>query len=301
MTVPRSYAPATETPFPIGAAVSRFHFTLKDPPTLSDTRPEDLIRQLRSLAEDFADVHHLTLRTGLLDDDAVLMPLIARIRTTQSLTNQAITLALATGDAAIGSTTCGRRAIEYLTGAARQGNDAGGQLLAAIPAATALHHTPRSAPRTPRTPRTSAHHLALRRHFSAATTLLRDTPVICLDAAALVTATLATRHPDAVLPRLTDPQLAAFRLISQGAVRIREREGRPPFLDINVPAPTITATVVALERKKLVTRDTSTSPDEGQELVLTTGGQRALPALVLRTTAPSRIPPAPAPPRRRTR
>lgn len=272
---------------------------------MTDTRPEDLIGQLRSLAEDFAAVHHLTLRTGLLDDADILMPLIARIRTTQSLTNQAITLALATGDAAIGSTAHGRRAIEHLTGAARQGNDAGGHLLAAIPAATGLHHIPRGAPRPPRTLGTSIHHLALHRHFHAATGLLRDTPVICLDAAALVTATLATRHaaPDTggVLPRLTDPQRAAFRLISQGAVRILQREGRPPFLDISIPAPTITTTVVALERKGLVTRDTSTSPDDGQELILTLGGQRALPVIVLQATAPSRRTPAPAPPRRRTR
>ncbi|EST31651.1 hypothetical protein [Streptomyces niveus] len=272
---------------------------------MPDTRPEDLIRQLRSLAEDFADVHHLTQRTGLLDDDTVLIPLIAHIRTTQSLTNQAITLTLATGDSTIRSTAAGRSAIEHLTGAARRGNDAGGHLLAGIPAATALHRAPRSAPRPPRTPRTSAHHLALRRHFKAATNLMRDTPVICLDAAALITATLATSStvpaPGEVLPRLSDPQRAAFRLISQGAVRIRQREGRPPLLDISVPAPTITATVEALERKKLVTRDTSTSPDEGQELVLTTVGQRALPAIVLRTAAPSRATPAPAQPRRQTR
>ncbi|WP_329074960.1 hypothetical protein [Streptomyces niveus] len=271
---------------------------------MPDSRPEDLIRQLRSLAEDFADVHHLTQRTGLLDDDAVLMPLIARIRTTQSLTNKAITLTLAVGDSTTGSTAAGRSAIEHLTGAARRGNDAGGHLLAAIPAATALHRTPRSGPRRPRTPRTSAHHLALRRHIGAATNLLRDTPVICLDAAALITATLATSSKAATpeaLPRLTDPQRAAFRLISQGAVRIRQREGRAPFLDISVPAPTITATVAALERKKLVTRDTSTSPDEGQELILTAVGQSALPAIVLRTDAPSRTTPAPAPPRRRTR
>ncbi|MFB8440491.1 hypothetical protein ACFC7A_15740 [Streptomyces niveus] len=270
---------------------------------MPDTRPEDLIRQLRSLTEDFADVYHLTLRTGLLNDDAILMPLIARIRTTQSLTNQAITLALATGDSTIASTAAGRRAIEKLTGAACQGNDASGHLLAAIPAATALHHTPRSAPRPLRTPRTSSHHLALWRHFHAATGLLRDTPVVCLDAAALVTATLTTSAPDSgiELPRLTDPQRAAFRLISQGAVRIRQPEGRPPFLDISVPAPTITPTVVALERKKLVTRDTSTTLDEGQELVLTPGGQRALPSIVLQATAPSRRTPAPAPPRRRTR
>ncbi|TFI21342.1 hypothetical protein [Streptomyces sp. 4R-3d] len=271
---------------------------------MPDTRPEDLIRQLRSLAEDFADVHHLTQRTGLLDDDAILMPLIARIRTTQSLTNKAITLTLAVGDSTTGSTTAGRSAIAHLTGAARRGNDAGGHLLAAIPAATALYRTPRSAPRPPRTPRTSAHHLALRRHSNAATNLLWDTPVICLDAAALITATLTTpttaAAPEA-LPRLTDPQRAAFRLISQGAVRIRQREGQAPLLDISVPAPTITATVEALERKKLVTRDTSTSPDDGQKLVLTTVGQSALPAIVLRTTAPSRPTPAPAPPRRRTR
>lgn len=271
---------------------------------MPDIRPEDLIRQLRSLAEDFADVHHLTLCTGLLDDADILMPLIARIRTTQSLTNQAITLTLATGDSTLAATAAGRSAIEHLTGAARQGNDAGGHLLAGIPAATALHRAPRSAPRPPRTPRTSAHHLALRRHFNAATNLLRDTPVICLDAAALITATLATSStagaPE-VLPRLSDPQRAAFRLISQGAVRIRQREGRAPFLVTSVPAPTVTATVEALERKKLVTRDTSTSPDEGQELVLTTVGQRALPAIVLRTVAPSRATPAPAQPRRRTR
>lgn len=132
---------------------------------MPDTHPEDLIRQLPSLAEDFADVHHLTLCTGLLDDDAILMPLIARIRTTQSLTNKAITLALATGDS-ITSTTAGRRAIEHLTGAARHGNNAGGHLLKGIPAATALHRSPRSAPRPLRTPRTSANHLALRRHFT---------------------------------------------------------------------------------------------------------------------------------------
>lgn len=270
---------------------------------MPDTRPQDLIRQLRSLAEDFADVYHLALRTGLLDDNAVLMPLIARIRTTQSLTNHAITLTLATGGSTIGSTAAGRRAIEHLTGAARQGNDAGGHLLAAIPAATALHRAPRSAPRPPRTPRTSAHHLALRRHFSTATNLLRDTPVICLDAAALITAALTTSATDSgtVLPRLTDPQRAAFRLISQGAVHIRQPEGRPPFLDISVPAPTITTTVAALERKRLVTRDTSTGLDEGQELVLTADGQRALPAIVLRTTPPSRLTPAPAASRRRIR
>ncbi|MFD3522225.1 hypothetical protein [Streptomyces sp. NPDC058653] len=270
---------------------------------MPDTRSEDLIRQLRSLAEEFADDHHLTLCTGLLDDTDILMPLIARVRTTQSLTNKAITLALATGDAAIGSTAAGRGAIEHLTGAACQGNDAGGHLLAAIPAATALHHTPRSAPRPPRTPRTSANHLALRRHFSAATALLRDTPVMCLDAAALVTATLTTSAPDSgiVLPRLTDPQRAAFRLISQRAVRIRQREGQPPFLATSVPAPIITATVAALERKGLVTRDTRTGPEDGQELLLTPAGQRALPAIVLRTTAPSRTTPASAPPRRRTR
>ncbi|MEV8426416.1 hypothetical protein [Streptomyces niveus] len=272
---------------------------------MPDTRPEDLIRQLRSLAEDFANVHHLTLRTGLLDDDAVLMPLLARIRTTQSLTNQALTLTLATGSSTIAPTAAGRSAIEHLTGAARQGNDAGGHLLAGIPAATALHRAPRSAPKPPRTPRTSIHHLALRRHISAATNLLRDAPVICLDAAALITAALTTSStalvPGDVLPRLTDPQLAAFRLISQRAVRIRQREGQPPFLDTSVPAPTVTATVAALERKKLVTRDTSTSLDEGQELVLTPAGQRALPALVLPTGAASRTTPAPAPPRRRTR
>ncbi|MFB8352940.1 hypothetical protein [Streptomyces niveus] len=270
---------------------------------MPDTRSEDLIQQLRSLAEDFADVHHLTLCTGLLDDDAVLMPLISRIRTTQSLTNKAITLALAAGDSPVGPTTAGRRAIEHLTGAARQGNDAGGHLLKGIPAATALHRSPRNAPRPLRTPRTSANHLALRRHFHAATGLLRDAPIICLDAAALITAALATSNtvPGAVLPRLTDPQIAAFRLISQGAVRIRQREGRPPFLHTSVPAPTVTATVAALERKKLVTRDTSTSLDEGQELILTSAGQRALPALVLPATAPSRATPAPAPPRRRAR
>ncbi|MFF5090352.1 hypothetical protein [Streptomyces niveus] len=272
---------------------------------MPDTRPEDLIRQLRSLAENFADVHHLTLRTGLLDDADILMPLIARIRTTQSLTNKAITLTLATGDSTIGSTAAGRSAIEHLTGAARQGNDAGGHLLAGIPAATALHRTPRNAPQPPRTPRTSTHHLALRRHLSAATNLLQDTPVICLDAAALITATLATPNkaaaPGEVLPQLTDPQRAAFRLISQGVVRIRQPEGRPPFLVTSVPAPTVTATVAALERKKLVTRDTSTSLDEGQELILTPAGQRALPALVLPTAAASRATPAPAPPRRRTR
>ncbi|MFE3249958.1 hypothetical protein [Streptomyces sp. NPDC059209] len=291
---------------------------------MPDTHPEDLIRQLRSLAEDFADVHHLTLRTGLLDDDAVLMPLLSRIRTTQSLTNQALTLTLATGSSTIAGTAAGRSAIEHLTGAARQGNDAGGYLLAGIPAATALHRAPRSAPKPPRTPRTSIHHLALRRHISAATGLLRDAPVICLDAAALITAatgllrdapvicldaaaliTAATSStalvPGDVLPRLTDPQLAAFRLISQRAVRIRQREGRPPFLHTSVPAPTVTATVAALERKKLVTRDTGTSLDEGQELVLTPAGQRALPALVLPTAAASRTTPAPAPPRSRTR
>ncbi|MEV8351888.1 hypothetical protein ACFVTT_24490 [Streptomyces niveus] len=270
---------------------------------MPDTHPEDLIRQLRSLAEDFADVHHLTLCTGLLDDDAILMPLIARIRTTQTLTNKAITLTLAAGNS-ITATAAGRRAIEHLTGAARHGNNAGGHLLKGIPAATALHRAPRSAPRPLRTPRTSANHLALRRHFSAATGLLRDAPVMCLDAAALVTAALATSSTAAgpeVLPRLTDPQLAAFRLISQGAVRIRQREGRPPFLATSVPAPTVTATVAALERKKLVTRDTRTSLDEGQELLLTPAGQRALPALVLRTTAPSRATPTPTPPRRRTR
>lgn len=277
----------------------------KDPPTLPDTLPEDLIRQLRSLAEDFADVHHLTLRTGLLDDDAVLMPLIARIRTTQSLTNKAITLTLATGDSTIGSTAAGRSAIAHLTDAARQGNNAGGHLLAGIPAATALHRASRSTARPLRTSRTSAHHLAVCRHLSAATSLLRDTPVICLDAAALITATLATSStvpvPGDALPRLTDPQRAAFRLISQHAVRIRQREGRPPFLDTSVPAPTITATVAALERKGLVTRDTSTSPDDGQELLLTPAGQRALPALVLPTTVPSRATTAPSPPRRPTR
>ncbi|MFE3117168.1 hypothetical protein [Streptomyces niveus] len=269
---------------------------------MPDTHPEDLIRQLRSLAEDFADVHHLTLCTGLLDDDAILMPLIARIRTTQTLTNQTITLTLAAGNS-ITATTAGRHAIEHLTGAARHGNNAGGHLLKGIPAATALHRAPRSAPRPLRTPRTSANHLALRRHFRAATGLLRDAPVMCLDAAALITAatTRTVPAPGAVLPRLTDPQLAAFRLISQGAVRIRQREGRTPFLDTTVPAPTVTATVVALERKGLVTRDTRTSPDDGQELVLTPAGQRALPAIVLRTTAPSRATPAPAPPRRRTR
>ncbi|MFF2941339.1 hypothetical protein ACFVSQ_16005 [Streptomyces niveus] len=269
---------------------------------MPDTHPEDLIRQLRSLAEDFADVHHLTLRTGLLDDDAVLMPLLARIRTTQSLTNQALTLTLTTSDSTIAATAAGRSAIEHLTGAARQGNDAGGYLLAAIPAATALHRAPRSAPKPPRTPRTSIHHLALRRHISAATNLLRDAPVICLDAAALITAATSSTVPvlGDVLPRLTDPQRAAFRLISQRAVRIRQYEGRPPFLHTSVPAPTITATVAALERKKLVTRDTSTSPDEGQELILTTTGQRALPALVLPAAASSRTTPPPAPPRRRT-
>ncbi|MFE4613249.1 hypothetical protein ACFRK5_33650 [Streptomyces niveus] len=269
---------------------------------MPDTHPEDLVRQLRSLAEDFADVHHLTLCTGLLDDDAVLMPLIARIRTTQTLTNKAITLTLAAGDS-ITATAAGRRAVEHLTGAARQGNDAGGHLLKGIPAATALHRAPRSAPRPLRMPRTSANHLALRRHFSAATGLLRDAPVMCLDAAALVTAatTGTVPAPGSVLPRLTDPQLAAFRLISQGAVRIRQREGRPPFLDTSVPAPTVTATVVALERKGLVTRDTSTSPDDGQELILTPAGQRALPALVLPATAPSRATPVPVQPRRRTR
>ncbi|MFD4118639.1 hypothetical protein ACFWSJ_35025 [Streptomyces niveus] len=272
---------------------------------MPDTHPEDLIQQLRSLAEDFANVHHITLCTGLLDDDAILMPLIARIRTTQTLTNKAITLALAAGDSTIAATTAGRSAIEHLTGAARQGNDAGGHLLKGIPAATALHRSLRSAPRPPRMPRTSANHLALRRHFSAATGLLRDAPVMCLDAAALVTAALATSNtlpvPGAVLPRLTDPQLAAFRLISQGAVRIRQREGRPPFLDTSVPAPTVTATVVALERKGLVTRDTSTSLDEGQELILTPAGQRALPALVLPATASSRATPVLVQPRRRTR
>ncbi|MFD4119036.1 hypothetical protein ACFWSJ_37040 [Streptomyces niveus] len=266
---------------------------------MPDTHPEDLIRQLRALAEDFADVHHLTLCTGLLDDDAILMPLIARIRTTQTLTNKAITLTLATGDSPVGPTAAGRRAIEHLTGAARHGNNAGGHLLKGIPAATALHRAPRPA----RAPRTSANHLALRRHFHAATGLLRDAPVMCLDAAALITAatTGTVPAPGSVLPRLTDPQLAAFRLISQGAVRIRQREGRPPFLDTSVPAPTVTATVVALERKGLVTRDTRTSTDDGQELVLTPAGQRALPALVLPATAPSRAAPAPAPPRRRTR
>ncbi|MFD6989287.1 hypothetical protein [Streptomyces sp. NPDC059943] len=270
---------------------------------MPDTQPEDLIRQLRSLAEDFADVHHLTLRTGLLDDDTVLMPLIARIRTTQSLTNQTLTLTLATGSSTIAATAAGRSTIEHLTGAARQGNDAGGHLLAGIPAATALHRAPRSTPRPARTPRTSIHHLALRRHLSAATGLLRDAPVICLDAAALITAATSSTAlvPGDVLPRLTDPQLAAFRLISQRAVRIRQREGRPPFLHTSVPAPTVTATVAALERKKLVTRDTGTSLDEGQELVLTPAGQRALPALVLPATAPRRTTPAPAPPRRRTR
>ncbi|MFD4767273.1 hypothetical protein [Streptomyces niveus] len=270
---------------------------------MPDTHPEDLIRQLRSLAEDFADVHHLTLCTGLLDDDAILMPLIARIRTTQTLTNKAITLTLAAGDS-ITATAAGRRAIEHLTGAARHGNNAGGHLLKGIPAATALHRAPRSAPRPARTPRTSANHLALRRHFSAATGLLLDTPVMCLDAAALVTAALATGSTDAapeVLPRLTDPQIAAFRLISQRAVRIRQREGQPPFLATIVPTPTVTATVVALERKGLVTRDTRTSPDDGQELLLTPAGQRALPTIVLRTTAPSRTTPAPTTPRRRTR
>ncbi|MFE6031622.1 hypothetical protein [Streptomyces niveus] len=269
---------------------------------MPDTHSEDLIRQLRSLAEDFADVHHLTLCSSLLDDDAILMPLIARIRTTQTLTNQTITLILAAGDS-ITATAAGRRAIEHLTSAARHGNNAGGHLLKGIPAATALHRAPRSAPRPLRTPRTSANHLALHRHFSAATGLLRDAPVMCLDAAALVTAALATSStlPGAVLPRLTDPQLAAFRLISQGAVRIRQGEGRPPCLDTSVPTPTVTATVAALERKGLVTRDTRTSPDDGQELVLTSAGQRALPALVLPATAPSRATPAPTPPRGRTR
>ncbi|MET9556797.1 hypothetical protein [Streptomyces sp. NPDC006645] len=268
------------------------------------TRPEELIRQLRSLAEDFADVHHLTQRTGMLDDDAILMPLIARIRTTQSLTSHATTLTLAVGDTSVAATMYGRSAIEHLTGAARQGNDASGHLLAGIPAATALHRAPHSSPSPPRSPRTSVHHLALRRHLSAATSLLREAPVICLDAAALITATLTTPTTAAapVLPRLTDPQRAAFRLISQGAVRIRQREGRPPFLDISVPAPTITATVEALERKKLVTRDTSSSPDDGQEFLLTPDGQSALPALVLPAAdAASRATPAPAPPRRRAR
>ncbi|WP_069629584.1 hypothetical protein [Streptomyces niveus] len=273
---------------------------------MPDTRPEDLIRQLRSLAEDFADVHHLTQRTSLLDDDTVLMPLIARIRTTQSLTNKAITLTLAIGDTSVAATTCGRSAIEHLTGAARWGNDAGGHLLAAIPAASALYRIPPTAPRPRRTTRTSVHHVALRRHISAATNLLRTAPVICLDAAALITATLATDRTvpapgDVLLPRLTDPQRAAFRLISQGAVRIRQCGGLPPFLVTSVPVPTITATVEALERKKLVTRDTSTSLDEGQKLVLTTVGQRALPAIVLQTVAPGRATPAPALPRRRIR
>ncbi|MFE6031632.1 hypothetical protein [Streptomyces niveus] len=270
---------------------------------MPDTHPEELIRQLRSLAEDFADVHHLTLCTGLLDDTDILMPLISRIRTTQSLTYKAITLTLSAGDS-ITATAAGRRAVEHLTSAARHGNDAGGHLLKGIPAATALHRAPRSAPRPARTPRTSANHLALRRHFSAATGLLRDAPVMCLDAAALVTAALATGGTAAapeVLPRLTDPQRAAFRLISQGAVRVRQREGRPPFLDTSVPTPTVTATVAALERKGLVTRDTSTSLEEGQELVLTPAGQRGLPALVLPATSSSRATPAPAPPRRRTR
>ncbi|MFC9745231.1 hypothetical protein [Streptomyces niveus] len=113
---------------------------------MPDTHPEDLIRQLRSLAEDFADVHHLTLCTGLLDDDATLMPLIARIRTTQTLTNKAITLTLAAGDSTIGPTAAGRRAIEHLTGAARHGNNAGGHLLKGIPAATALHPRPPQRP-----------------------------------------------------------------------------------------------------------------------------------------------------------
>ncbi|WP_159392542.1 hypothetical protein [Streptomyces niveus] len=218
---------------------------------MPDTQPEDLIRQLRSLAEDFADVHHLTL---------------------------------ATGSSTIAATAAGRSAIEHLTGAARQGNDAGGYLLAGIPAATALHRAPRSTPRPARTPRNSIHHLALRRHLSAATGLLRDAPVICLDAAALITAATSSTAlvPGDVLPRLTDPQLAAFRLISQRAVRIRQREGRPPFLHTSVPAPTVTATVAALERKKLVTRDTGTSLDEGQELVLTPAGTRESPARLLR-------------------
>ncbi|MEV8289683.1 hypothetical protein [Streptomyces niveus] len=110
---------------------------------MPDTHPEDLIRQLRSLAEDFADVHHLTLCAGLLNDDAILMPLIARIRTTQTLTNQTITLTLAAGDS-ITATTAGWHAIEHLTGAARHGNNAGGHLLKGIPAATALHRAPRA-------------------------------------------------------------------------------------------------------------------------------------------------------------